>query len=582
MGTLRKQRSLIGAALGFLLLAILHIPDKLFRYAFDKNAPVQFTLLTALAAAFLILIALNPERFRFKRIVVYAVLALVILQLISVFLSGNIFGSLYGDSGRFVGFFSALALIIVAIFHTQFNLENFIKLLWGYLISVETVVLLGLAQHFDLLEFPGAHGVASTFGNTDFFAAFVGTSYPLLILLGINATLRIRILLVTLAVLNFSALYFAGPLQGYVDVALTMLGISIFLIRKQIPRFNWSLNIRTFLGTFAVIIYAEAIFLMPFLGDKIPVIGNDTQVKIRGNFWIDAIRQFFAHPLFGVGPDQYGNHYEQYRTLDDLKNYPDILSNDAHGAAVQTLATLGIFGTLAYMFLLAIVIRSLLILWDSHRINRKVTFVLGLYIFVYLSNSFISPITPTHKYLFWAVLGFIVGQVYRIRGAADKGKIFTRKAALITLPAVILSTGFFISGQANYLMNIDKFGRNNSALVEYTPSPVIPCFMYFDAETLMLQRQGSETVLDLAADELNGNPRCVAANIVKAQAAIDSGDLAALRRYAYFLHEIAPARSKSIEIGMYYATKAGDVALAASIQKVMKELNLIYVPGPTS
>ena len=582
MGTLRKQRSLIGAALGFLLLAILHIPDKLFRYAFDKNAPVQFTLLTALAAAFLILIALNPERFRFKRIVVYAVLALVILQLISVFLSGNIFGSLYGDSGRFVGFFSALALIIVAIFHTQFNLENFIKLLWGYLISVETVVLLGLAQHFDLLEFPGAHGVASTFGNTDFFAAFVGTSYPLLILLGINATLRIRILLVTLAVLNFSALYFAGPLQGYVDVALTMLGISIFLIRKQIPRFNWSLNIRTFLGTFAVIIYAEAIFLMPFLGDKIPVIGNDTQVKIRGNFWIDAIRQFFAHPLFGVGPDQYGNHYEQYRTLDDLKNYPDILSNDAHGAAVQTLATLGIFGTLAYMFLLAIVIRSLLILWDSHRINRKVTFVLGLYIFVYLSNSFISPITPTHKYLFWAVLGFIVGQVYRIRGAADKGKIFTRKAALITLPAVILSTGFFISGQANYLMNIDKFGRNNSALVEYTPSPVIPCFMYFGAETLMLQRQGSETVLDLAADELNGNPRCVAANIVKAQAAIDSGDLAALRRYAYFLHEIAPARSKSIEIGMYYATKAGDVALAASIQKVMKELNLIYVPGPTS
>jgi O-antigen ligase len=582
MSTLRKQRSLISAALGFLLLAVLHIPDNLFRYAFDKNAPVQFTLLTSLAAAFLILIALNPERFRFQRIVVYAVLSLVILQLISVFLSGNIIGSLYGDSGRFVGFFSALALLIVAVFHTQFNLENFIKLLWGYLISVETVVLLGLAQHFDFIEFPGAYGVASTFGNTDFFAAFVGTSYPLLILLALNATLRIRILLATLAVLNFSALYFAGPLQGYVDVALTILGLSLFLIRKRIPRFNWSLNVRTFLGTFAVIIYAEAIFLMPFLGDKIPVLGNDIQVKIRGNFWIDAVRQFFAHPLFGVGPDQYGNHYEQYRTLDDLKNYPDILSNDAHGAAVQTLATLGIFGTLAYIFLLAIVIRSLLILWDSRRIDRKVTFVLGLYIFVYLSNSFISPITPTHKYLFWAVLGFIVGQVYRIRGAADKGKIFTRTAALIALPTVILSTGFFIAGQANYLMNIDKFGRNNSALIDYAPSPVIPCFMYFDAETLILQKQGSETVLDLAADELNGNPRCVAANIVKAQAAINSGDIAALRRYAYRLHEIAPARGKSIEIGMYYATKTGDGALAASIQKVMKELNLIYVPGPTS
>ena len=577
-----KQRSVIGAVLGFFLLAVVHIPDNLFRYAFDKNAPVQFTLLTVLAAVFLITIAIKPERFRFKRILVYAVLALVFFQLISVFLSGNVIGSLYGDSGRFVGFFSALALLVVSAFHTQFNLENFIKLLWGYLIGVEAVVLLGLTQHFDLLEFPGAYGVASTFGNTDFFAAFVGTSYPLLILLALRATLRVRIFLSFLAMLNFSALYFAGPLQGYVDVALTILGLSLFLIRKRIPRFNWSLNVRTFLGTFAVIIYAEAIFLMPFLGDKIPVLGNDIQVKIRGNFWIDAIRQFFAHPLFGVGPDQYGNHYEQYRTLDDLKNYPDILSNDAHGAAVQTLATLGIFGTLGYIALLAIVIRAILILWDSRKIDRKVTFVLGLYIFVYLSNSFISPITITHKYLFWAVLGFIVGQVYRIRGNAQKGKISTRIGALIALPAVIISTGFFIAGQVSYLVNVDKFGRNNNAVINYTPSPVIPCFMYFDTEYLVIKKQGEQAALDLAAEELKDNPRCVAANLIKAQNAINKGDLLALREYAYLLHEIAPARGKSIEVGMYYATKAGDIALAASIQKVMNELDLIYVPGPTS
>jgi len=592
MSTLRKQRSLVGAALGFLLLATLHVPDNLFRYAFDKTAPVQFSLLMTLAAIFLIVIAAKPERFKFKKHLLYAVMALGAAQLISVLLSGNLIGSLFGESGRFVGFFSAMALIIVATFHTQFNLKNFIRLLWGYLVSIEIVVLLGLAQHFDLLEFPGAEGVASTFGNTDFFAAFVGTSYPLLILLALGATTRLRLLLALLAILNFSALYFAGPLQGYVDVALTILGLSIFLIRKRIPRFNWSLNVRTFLGTFAVIIYAEAIFLMPFLGERIPVLGNDIQVKIRGNFWIDAIRQFFAHPLFGVGPDQYGNHYEQYRTLDDLKKYPDILSNDAHGAAVQTLATLGIFGTLAYIALLAIVIRALLVLWDSRKIDRKVTFVLGIYIFVYLSNSFISPITTSHKYLFWAVLGFIVGQVYRIKGNAIKGntikgnagtgKRFTRSTALVALSLTVISTGYFVAGQFNYMASVDKYGRNNSATIDYKPSPVIPCFMYFDAESLMLQKQGDQAVIDLAEDELNDNPRCVAANIIKAQQAINSGDLTALRTYAYHLHEIAPARGKSIEIGMYYATKAGDAALAQSIQRIMRELNLIYVPGPAS
>jgi hypothetical protein len=185
-----------------------------------------------------------------------------------------------------------------------------------------------------------------------------------------------------------------------------------------------------------------------------------------------------------------------------------------------------------------------------------------------------------------------VGQVYRIKGNAIKGntikgnagtgKRFTRSTALVALSLTVISTGYFVAGQFNYMASVDKYGRNNSATIDYKPSPVIPCFMYFDAESLMLQKQGDQAVIDLAEDELNDNPRCVAANIIKAQQAINSGDLTALRTYAYHLHEIAPARGKSIEIGMYYATKAGDAALAQSIQRIMRELNLIYVPGPAS
>lgn len=577
-----KQRSIVLAAVGYLFAALLHIPDNLFRYAFDKNAPVQFLTLTILAALFLLVMVLKPERFKYKRVVLYGVIALAVAQLISVLLSGNLIGSLYGDSGRFVGFISAAALVVVAAFHGQFALPQFIKLLWLYLITIELVVLVGLAQYFDLIELPGAYGLSSTFGNTDFFAAYVGTTYPLLFLLALNSSIRARLLLALIGILNFAALLFAGPLQGYVDVALTIIGLSIFLIRKRIPRFQWTLNVRNFLGTFAVIIYAETIFLMPFLGSWIPVLGNDIQVQIRGNFWIDAVRQFFANPLFGVGPDQYGNHYEQYRTLDDLENYSNILSNDAHGAAVQTLATLGIAGTLAYIFLLALVIRAILILWDTQKINRKITFILGLYIFVYLSNSFISPITLAHKYIFWAVLGFIIGQVYRSKSGVKLSRTVDRLPALLLAPVFVIAAGFFAAGQVNYLVNVDKFGRDNAALIEYTPSPVIPCFMYFDTEFLMLDKQGNQAVLDLAAHELRGNPRCVSALVVEANYALNIGDLNALRRYAYLLHEIAPARGKSIELGMYYATQTGDTVLAGRIQKIMDELDLIYLPGPTA
>jgi hypothetical protein len=33
---------------------------------------------------------------------------------------------------------------------------------------------------------------------------------------------------------------------------------------------------------------------------------------------------------------------------------------------------------------------------------------------------------------------------------------------------------------------------------------------------------------------------------------------------------------------MYYATRAGDQGLYDAISKIMKELNLIYIPGSTS
>lgn len=582
MSKVLKERSILLAAIGYFCAAVFHVPDNYFEHVFDRTAPLQFLTLALLASLFAIAIALNPSRFNFSMKASYALFALTVFGLISVALSGNPIGSLFGDSGRFAGFLSLAALVIVAIFHSQFKIQAFRKLLLFYIATVEVVALLGIIQHFKWLTFPGAGGVSSTLGNTDFFAAYLGTTFPLIFLLAISGTKKLRILLGGAAVLNFIAIYFAGPLQAYVDIAITVFGIAIYLARKKIHRFQWTLNARTFLGTAGVVIWAEFIFLMPFLGNMVPVLGNDIQVQIRGNFWIAGIRQFFAHPFFGVGPDQYGNHYEQHRTLSDLKNYPDILSNDAHSASVQTLATLGIFGTLALLFLLTLLIRSILIIWDRRIFDRRTLFLFSLFIFTYLTNSFVSPIIFVNKYLFWAVGGFLVGQVYRNRKKISSRELNIRIAAVTSSSVLVVASLLFIQGQWNYMTHIEKYASNNQAVIDYTPSPVLPCFMYFDAEALMLNNQGNQVVLDLAAKELASNPRCVSANLVFAKYAVATGDTESLKKYAYQLHEIAPARGKSIEYGMYYATKVADQSLYDAISKIMKELNLIYVPGTTS
>lgn len=560
-------------------MAICHIPDGIFPHGFDKNAPAQFLFLLIATTLFSIFIAFKFKRFRFQKIAIYGALALFISQFISLIMSGNFSASLIGDVGRFVGVASTVSLLIVSIFHSQFNFENFKKLLGYYLVAVETVCVIGVAQHFNLVELPGDQGIASTLGNSDFYAAYIGTAFPLLLLMAINSTRRVQIGLGLVAAFNIYSLYLAGPLQGYLDLAFSLLGLGILLLKKFIPRKNLSLNARTYIGTFAVIIWAEFIFLMPFLGHFVPVLGNDIQVKIRSNFWLAGLRQFFAHPFTGVGPDQYGNFYEQHRTLQDIQQYTNIISNDAHSASVQTLATTGILGAAAFLFLLALVIRSLLILWDSQKFNRRTLFALGLYIFVYLTNSFVSPITLTHKFLFWAVCGFIVGQVYRLPSRNIAPSLKPRMIAASSAVIFALIATSFAQGQINFLRHIEKYAADNKAVSTYSSSWVIPCMMYFDAELLMANTRGPAAGADFAKEKSLQHPRCVAALIAQLRAEVNAGRVKTLKPLVYQLYKIAPARSETIALGMYYVNRTGDPWMSKVLQEEMKVLGLTYIPG---
>jgi O-antigen ligase len=574
-----EQKAVIFSGLAFIAMAVLHIPDQIFPHGFDKNAPVQLVSLLTVAALYSIYIALKSERFRFHKLAIYGAVALISTQLISLLASGNLIGSLIGDTGRFVGSISVSALLLTSIFHSQFRFEPFVLLVRFYIVAIEVVAIAGIAQHFDLIEFPGAEGVSSTLGNTDFFAAMLGTTFPLIFFLALNSSLRGRVFLGVAGAVNIYALYLAGPLQGYLDLAFLAVGIAIYLLRKYIPRRELTLNARTFLGTFAVIIWAEFIFLMPFLGDFVPVLGNDVQVKIRSNFWLAGTRQFSEHILFGVGPDQYGNNYEQYRTVEDIVKYTNILSNDAHSASVQTLATVGILGTLAFLFLIALVIRSFLIIWDRRIFDRKSLFALGLFFFIYLTNSFVSPITLSHKFIFWAVCGFIVGQVYRLPARRSERKISQKVLPVQSALILILVTTLFTQAQLNYLNHIERYAADNSIVQKYEASPMLPCFMYFDAELLLASNLGPDSAADLAREELANNPRCVAAQIYLTKAAVNRGEITGLRELVYRLYEIAPARNDTISLAMYYANRAGDVKLREALERQMKALGLVYIPG---
>lgn len=572
---LRNKRFLILGAI-FAVISLVHTPVAIFPHLFDKNAAPQFITVLIVSILFGTFLLFRHRTLYVDRLVQGALYALIAFVVSSALLSGNIVTSFTGDTGRYAGVATLFALALVGIFHSRFNFEDLKRLIPIYLISVFLVVIVAILQHFSLVELPGDHGVVSTFGNQDFFAAYVGVSMPLFFFLSIGASRRKKALLAVAILISFYALVLSGPLQAYVDIAFTVLGIGIYLLRRYIPRKSWNLNVRTYLGVLAVVIWAEFIFLVPFLGSWIPVLGNDIQVKIRANFWLAGMRQFFNSPLLGVGPDQYGNHYEASRTLSDAKAYERILSNDAHASAVQTLATLGILGTLALLFLLALLIRSLLIQWDRNPEQRKYLFALGLYFFVYLTNSFVSPMAIPAKYLFWALGGWVIGQTYLQQ--SPRLRSIKIPVAILTATSVFILVNFSVA-QWKYSTAFEKYAVNQKSSSDYRFNPFIPCFMYFEGKFHILENEKLEEIQTLAREQLGANPRCVSARIILAQIYQGTGDMDALGYQVSQLLEIAPYRTEVLRMGIEYANKVGDADLFNELQRRFSELGLVYVPG---
>jgi O-antigen ligase len=571
-------------ATGFLnlLLTIALIPVGVFPHAFDKNATMQFLMLAIVAAIFGAIIIKRRNHFVFSGKVIWALWITFAALIASAIMSPDFIGSMTGDTGRFTGVISAFCLLIVGIFHAGFTLEQFKRLVWLYIGVVLVTQIIGVLHDLMIFDLPGEAGMVSTFGNLDFFSAYLGTTFPLFVYLLINSSRNRRILIGFIAAGSIYCLSQAGALQGFVDLGvMTVLIVLFFLIRFLPRRFidfisDLTLNAKTFAFSLFVIIWAEAIFLMPFIGKDIPVLGNDVQVQIRGEFWLAGISQFGSSPLFGIGPDHYGNYYETFRTLDSAQNLQTVLANDAHSAPVQTLATLGFVGISAFVLLLAFLVRAAMIAIDKYPTKRKEIAAIALFLFVYFTNAAVSPITLANKYLFWAAAGFIVGLAYRTESTPKKS---LQAFVGVTVAATLFIAGNFAFAQVRYLNWIEEFASNNASkviAVEY--SNYIPCAMYYDSLAKIINNQGNEALEKFSRAQLAGNERCVNAQINMAKLSYNKGDITGMRQYVYALTEMAPSREEVLMIARAYATKADDKVLLKKVDTQSAKLGIISIP----
>ena len=517
---IKSNRLIVSAGLLYGLIALGHIPVNIFPYAFDKNAPVHFVLLISVSVFFSLQIIYRQVLYFLPTKILLLVWALVISLFISAIRSPDLIGALTGDTGRYTGVISMLCLLIVAVFHSQFSLGQLHKLIQMYVITIFVISLLGIAQHFKLIDLPGDLGVTGTLGNLDFFGAYVGTGFALFVYLIPHVSRRQQFVYAGFILVELYAVYLAGPLQSYVDIAIILLALTGYFFRARIPIYELTLNAKTFFATIGIIIWLEGIFLMPFLGSFIPVLGNDPQVQIRGQFWLAATRQFTSSPLTGVGPDQYGNFYDLYRTESSVQQYPQLLANDAHGAPAQTLATLGIFGTIAVV-----------VVGNAYRGN--------------LYQISINNLRRVNCLVL--VLTLMVPSFY-----------------------VLLN---FIPAQYRFLVASQSFSKNAEPIPAIRYNNYLPCLIYYPTIATILNQKSEKDLIIYSQDQINGNSYCIDAWINLAKIANNQGDLPTMRTIIYKLIEIAPTRGEVINLAALYANKANDKTLNELVNRQLLKLN---------
>jgi len=574
-----KRFSFIG--ISFILTSIACIPRSIYKETFDRNANIQFVALAFSAAGAGLYMAITNRIPKLTKKIWLSIASIFLFTALSTIFGKNIIGSMIGDTGRYTGLISLWSLLIISLYFATIGVDRFSHYFPYLIFGVFIVEFLGLLQQFKLIVLPGDGGFGSTMGNIDFLSAWVGTTIPLIMLLVGRRNIAYRILLIVMPLLSVFLIYKLGPKQGYVDLLIFAGFYLIFRYRAKIKRSNFSFKYLSY-GTWAlVLLWIEAMLVIPLAKIPFPFITNEEQVLVRTTFWQSGIKMFISKPFFGVGPDNFGYHYDQTRSLYSYRTNEFVITNDAHSSVIQSFATLGIFSMLAFAALLLVLVRSLFINYQKYPNHRKTFYWLGVFYFIFISNSNISVITSPHKYLFWALASFSVGAAFS-EGFIEKSR------KIIQMPiragiACVAALSLFIAG--NFVYAEYKFSTS-LALVgkgikpDYEFSSYLPCIFYFESQTGLnaykLSDVAKQAVIKQdAKKQLALNPRCINAKISLTRIVFNERDIPTAKKLVYELLDQAPARRDVLSLAAIYAITQNDYPLQKKLISQGQKLDLI-------
>lgn len=377
------------------------------------------------------------------RLLVILALLFIFGLLLSLLASGaGIYSQLYGAFGRNTGLLTYLSLVVVLIGVVFVSSHAFIrKLIWALIATGILNALYGLAQWagLDLFNWDNPYNpVIGTFGNPNFLSAHLGiaTLASMSLLLGLGASLPARALLLFNITLSLFVIYQSDSSQGLLIFAL---GATVVFYYRFLAGLRLSLFKYLYWGVVSGLSLA-GVFGILNKGPLAAFLYQDS-VSYRGDYWRAGWKMTLDNPLFGVGLDSYGNWYRFSRSqAAALRRGPDVTSNSAHNVFLDISSNGGFFLLIAYLLILALVIRSAIrILKRAEGFDALGVALISSWL-AYLIQSVISINQLGLAIWGWTLSGAIIGyDLYRDQPQIGRAKQRKAKPGEQVPPSLVLT-----------------------------------------------------------------------------------------------------------------------------------------------
>lgn len=363
----------------------------------------------------------------------------IIFAFISTLSSYQISTSIFGDNFRRNGLLTIISFLIIFLGAIKFikfqTMNKFFSttLLASFLVGGYALIQI---TKKDFISWSNPNAIITTLGNTNFAGAamaifailcfgqlfFSSTSfYHKLGLVGVIAMLLIAI----------------RATQARQALIILVIGVTIITL-SQIYSKNSKLGKILFLcftpiGVFSILGMLQIGPLQGLL--------YKGSLSIRGYYWRAGIEMFRENPFLGVGIDNYGKFFKEFREVNYTLNYGfSITSTNAHNIYIQYFATGGLIVGLAYLTLQLIVLYcSIKLILSTQNNENKVAVTLFAAWVAFQAQSLISIENLGGSVWGWLLSGSLIG-LYLSGGInSDTNPITSKKSIQISWKSSLIS-----------------------------------------------------------------------------------------------------------------------------------------------